>query len=379
MKRYNINSSIIQSINFQLVIPVDPIHCFDDIDNCETRNWVVPGETLFFFIRSSASILQLDAISFNIFLRKKQIKSRRSTLAASPTTDFRLTECFLEVCETKTLHKFETTNPFHLPNGDAIYPLSIKIPVSMVTPFVIEAYTPRKATPIAKAEMKPINPFNVSIKSQTTSVSYITQFDIDTTFRQQSIEKVFIESTDLEFDTKPPHNSLDYQSNIKVEKPCNLHCQVHPDERFSVVYSLLPLTELGAVALSNFVVNFSINWTYNNLKFTSIWCYDFTSLSLGIAMLLPPVTTKALQTTTVPLRITNMIEARKDIEIVFDGGSIQPIAQRIKLPAISTGESITLNVSFLPLNSGYHQLKFWAEENGNKIEPLFPTYIEVIE
>ena len=147
----------------------------------------------------------------------------------------------------------------------------------------------------------------------------------------------------------------------------------------SAFFSLVPLTELGAVTLSNIILNFKITWKIKDLLYTTIWFAEMDWPSFGIAMLLPPVTTKALKTTTVPLRITNLKEPKKDLELVFDGGAIQPVAQRIRLPEIATGESITVNISFLPLNSGYHQLKFWAEENGVKIEPLFPTYIEITD
>lgn len=379
MKRYNIDPSIIQSINFKIVIPIDPQHCLGDIDNCETRNWTVPGETLFFFIRTSASILQLDTLTFSIFLKKKQVKSRRSTLITASTTDLVNAEYYLDINDTNTLHQFPSMVPFHLPNGEAIYPLSIKIPISMITPFSLEVYTPRKKEPIAKVDMRPISPFNVTIESHSTSLSLITLFSIETAFKIQGIDKLYVESADIDFDTRPPHNGKDFKSIIKIDKPCNCKCEVIDGQKLNAVFSLIPLTELGAATLSNIVLNFKVTWKIKDLMYTTIWVAEMDSPSFGMAMLLPPVTTKALKTTTVPLRITNLKEPRKDLELVFDGGAIQPVAQRIRLPEIGTGESITVNISFLPLNSGYHQLKFWAEENGEKIEPLFPTYIEITD
>lgn len=53
--------------------------------------------------------------------------------------------------------------------------------------------------------------------------------------------------------------------------------------------------------------------------------------------------------------------------------------EKLQLPDIEPDSSITVNIGVLPLSIGYHQLKFWIEENGEKIESLFPTYISVIE
>ncbi|KAK8891041.1 hypothetical protein M9Y10_028245 [Tritrichomonas musculus] len=379
MKRYNIDPSIIQSINFKIIIPVNLQNCLNDIDNCETRNWVVPGETLFFIIRTSASILQLDTLTFSVFLKKKQVKSRRSTLTTASSTELVNAEYFLDIIDTNALHQFPSMVPFHLPSGEAIYPLSVKIPITMNAPFSLEVYTPRKKAPIAKIDMRSISPFNVTVESHATSLSLITLFKIEALFKVQGIDKLYIESADIDFDTRPPHNGKDFKSNIKIDKPCNCKCEVVDNESLSAVFSLIPLTELGAATLSNITLNFKITWRIKELAYTTVWIAEMDAPSFGMAMLLPPVTTKALKTTTVPLRITNLKETRKNLELVFDGGAIQPVAQRIRLPEIATGESITINISFLPLNSGYHQLKFWAEEDGVKIEPLFPTYIEIVD
>ena len=86
-----------------------------------------------------------------------------------------------------------------------------------------------------------------------------------------------------------------------------------------------------------------------------------------------------MQTTTVPLRITNLRDTARDIELAFEAGTIQPIAQKIKVPRLEKGASRTVNISLLPLATGVHKLKFWAEEGDQKIEPMFPTFITVVE
>ncbi|OHT10953.1 hypothetical protein TRFO_19525 [Tritrichomonas foetus] len=378
MKRFNIDESILKSISFEIVVPFNPARCFDKIETCETRDWAIPGEKLFFFLKASASILQLNSLSFSVFANKKQVRSRRSTLLISSTTNF--TDQYIEPTETKTHHKLPSMSPFRLPDGTAIYPLFVQIPITLMTAFDIEVFIPRVSRSVAKKEIHPVFPFSVTFKQHQTTLSSIAQFFINISLKGQDINELDIESTNIGFDTRPPHNEEDFKSNIQIVKPCNLKCKICDDQNLSSVFLLSPLTENGALMLtSNLVIHFLLSWRIKELSFTSSWIVEMKTQSIGLTMLLPPVTTKALTTTTVPLRITNLKEARKNLELIFDGGAIQPVAQRIQVPEIPSGSSVTMNISFLPLSAGYHQLRFWAEENGKRIDPLFPTYINVVD
>ena len=357
---------------------MDPSHCYENISQCETRDWAVPGEKLFFIIKASPSLLRLDALSFRVVANRKTLRSRRSTLLHTPTLV--LEDLYIDAIETKEGYKCPQMSPFRLPDGHAIYPTFVEIPISLTAGVTLEVYIPRFSAPVAKKDLKSLSPFSVSLKKHASTISYILQFNISVCLKGQEIDEVEIESTDIMFDSKPPHNEENYLSNILVNKPCNIKGVMLDNQNLSAVFSLSPITEIGSAMLSDILILFMVKWKIKNLLFTTKWKVNLTNpSSLSMAILLPPVTTKVLSTTTVPLRITNLKEVKNNIELVFEGGAIQPVAQRIPIPELPVGESLTMNLSFLPLSTGYHQLKFWVEDKGVRIDPLFPTYINVIE
>lgn len=380
MKRINTNDSIFQQMKFKLIIPVDPIKCSENLEQCPTRNWGVPGEILYFYILTSSTILQLDSLSFSIFVNKKQAPSSRSTLSYSEA--FPSTHKSLDICETRTLHEFNIKNaPFRIPDGRAVYPLSVRIPITMTTPFNIDIFLPRTQVPVLRAEMVPLIPFDISVLQRSTSISTIIHYNILATLRSTSVKKVQIDDADVEFDTKPPHNNEDIISNIQIVKPCQkfVKCKVQSDDQFSVLFSFIPLSEIGALMLSNLALRFLITWRYENLSYTTVWESKFESASLGITLLVHPVTAQLMNSTSIPMKISNFKDEKRNIEIFFDNGPLQPVMEKFKVSEIEPNSSITVNIGVLPLSVGYHQLKFWAEENGERIEPLFPTYISVTE
>ncbi|OHT05876.1 hypothetical protein TRFO_26230 [Tritrichomonas foetus] len=378
MKRDHIDESILSGMKFELVVPLDPLHCFDDIENCERRTWGVPGEVLHFFILTSASILQLDSLSFNVLVSRQRSMSRRTTLIYAP--NFEINDNFIDSCETKTNHRFPTNEPFRLPDGRAVYPLTVKIPITMSATFSLEVFLPRKVQPIAKVELRSIQPFTVTFEQFSTAVSSIAKFNITTSLKSDVVKEIQLQSADVEFDTHPPNHEEDYLSHIRICKPSPFNCASHDDDNMSVIFSFIPLSEKGAVMLTNLTLHFMITWRVMNLEFTIIWEAKMENSSLGLAMLLPPITAKVNQTTTIPLRITNLKSPKKEnLEIVFEGGPIQPVAERVKVPDLDVGSSATVNISLLPLSIGYHKFTFRAEDATSKIYPLFPTYISVVE
>ena len=380
MKRINTNDSIVQQMKFKLIIPLDPIKCTENIENCQTRNWGVPGEILYFYILTSSTVLQLDTLSFSVFINKKQSPSSHSTLSYSEAISDHHKP--LDICETRTLHEFNLKNtPFRINDGRAVYPLSIRIPINMTTPFNIDIYLPRTQVPVLRTEMIPLIPFDISVQQQSTAISTIIHYNIFATLKSTDAKKVHIDNVDIEFDTRPPHNNEDIISNLQIVKPINnfAECDVKSDDHLSVLFSIIPLTEIGALMMTNLALHFLISWRYENLVFTTIWESKFKSPSLGITLLVHPIPIHLMNLASIPLKISNFDKEKRSIELFFDNGPLQPVMEKCKLPDIEPNSSITVNIGVLPLSVGYHQLKFWAEENGEKIEPLFPTYISVIE
>lgn len=380
MKRINTNDTIVQQMKFKLIIPLDPIECTKDIENCQTRNWGVPGEILYFYIITSSTVLQLDTLSFSVFINKKQAPSSRSTISFSEAISD--SHQLLDICETRTLHELNLKNtPFRLPDGRAVYPLSIRIPINMATPFNIDIYLPRTQIPVLRTEMVPLVPFDISVRQQSTAISTVIHYNIFASLKSTEAKKIHIDNVDVEFDTRPPHNNEDIISNLKIVKPLEsfAECDIKADDHFSVLFSVIPLTEKGALMLSNLSLNFLISWRYENLVYTTVWESKFKSPSLGITLLVHPIPIHLMNLASIPLKISNFNKEKRTIQLFFDNGPLQPVMEKYQLPEIEPNSSITVNIGVLPLSVGYHQLKFWAEENGEKIEPLFPTYISVIE
>jgi hypothetical protein len=151
------------------------------------------------------------------------------------------------------------------------------------------------------------------------------------------------------------------------------------DESVSAIFIFRPLTELGACLLAGGSLCLGVEWHIDCLHFVSEWVSVVETNALGFALLIPPVTVEVMRTVSVPMRITNMRAARRSIDLVFEGGALQPTNQRVHIPELEKGASCTLNISILPLIAGDHKLNFWVEDAGRRVDPLFPTYISVVE
>lgn len=376
MKRINVDASIVNTMDFEIFIPEDPSHCFEsDLHTVETRNWAIPGEMLYFFIKTSPSVLQLDAITFSPYIVRKSVRSRRSTLMI-PVSQGHSAK-FIDISSTTTHHGFPSMRPFRLASGHGIYPMCIKVPIDMTVLFSIQVFIPRKSNPIAQTDMKALIPWNVTWEMHSTTVSLVAQFTTVAMLKGSLLHSVQMESTNIAFFTKPPHNEDDFATNIEIVKPGGASIALKDEDSMPSVFIIRPLTEAGASLMSNNMLEFMIDWKYKNLKFTSHFATEVEFESLGFTLLLPPVTTDLMKRVTVPMRITNLRSEKRNVELVFEGGPIQPTAQRIKVPELGVGDSCTVDISLLPLMEGYHKLSFWAEEDGRRIDPLFPTYIHV--
>ena len=91
------------------------------------------------------------------------------------------------------------------------------------------------------------------VRKQSAAKSTIIHYNIFTTLKSTDAKKVHIDNVDVEFDTRPRHNNEDIISNIKIVKPSNNFAEydVKSDDHFSVLFSINPLTEIGALMLSN--------------------------------------------------------------------------------------------------------------------------------
>lgn len=379
MKRINVDSSIISAMSFQVFVPVDPEHCFDsDLHNIATRDWAVPGEMLSFYVMTSPSVLQLDALTFSPYLSKKTVRSRRSTVFNNVVPI--ICTGFIELAATTTYHRFKSMKPFRLESGHGIYPMCVKIPNSMSVPFFIDVFIPRQANPITRIEMRCLLPFTVTWTMHVTPVSVVAQFNSSVTLRGTALESLEIEDTHAAFVARRESGGEDVASNVEIQKPQTGTGTVCDDDTISSVFIIKPLTEVGASLIANNTLQYMMDWRYKNLRFTSHFNVEMSGESLGFALLLPPVAAEVMRGVTVPMRITNVRNEDQNLDLVFEGGPIQPAVQRVKLPELAIGESCTIDVSLLPLVAGYHRFSFWAEtKDGTKIQPLFPTYIRVVE
>ena len=379
MKRINVDSSIISTMTFEAFVPADPCNCFSgDVHEVATRSWAVPGETLYFFVKTSPSVLQLDAITFSAYVSRKAIRSRRSTVM-NPITP---TVCadYIDITGTTTHHSFPTMKPFRLETGHGIYPMLVKVPLDLMVPFYIDVFIPRNKTPIARVEMRIVHPFSVTWELHASTVSLVAQFTCSVALKGLPITSLELENTHVAFLTKPSNSDDDFASNIEIVKPANVQATMKDDDCISSVFIMRPLTEAGASLLANNLLEFMIDWRFENLRFTNHFMAEVSNECLGYALLLPPVTTEVMKRVTVPMRITNMRSQKQNIDLVFEGGPIQPTVQRLKVPELQIGDSCTLDISLLPLVAGCHVFNFWAEgDDGHRIRPLFPTYIRVTE
>ncbi|KAH0790592.1 hypothetical protein GPJ56_005447 [Histomonas meleagridis] len=364
---------LIESFSLELIIPEDPEHCFEDVDNCPQRRWAVPGEDLFLFIKTSPSAFHINCLSFNVRIVGTHLSSRRSTFGHMSTS--LMTN--LDQIKTIVNHSFPPMTPFRTDSDCIIYPLKILIPPTMRTQFKIEAYIPGRAKSIQSHTLQIFSPFNVFFRSEPTTGSLILQFNIECDLRMNL--PVELESTDVEIEAENPQILHDFQSNIKITNPSNIKCTVKNEMSLSSIFIFVPLTSIGASMLPHLITNFSINWNVKSLSFKSVWTTDIEKETFGISILIPPITAKVNQTTTVPFRLTNANDVAKSIDLVFEGGYIQPVAKRVHVPNIEPNSSTTIDISLLPLAVGYHPLKFWAENAQKRIEPMFPTYVFVKE
>jgi hypothetical protein len=207
----------------------------------------------------------------------------------------------------------------------------------------------------------------------------VTVYKITAALKFSLLKLVEVENTNLRFASPPPNDEQDFESHIEILNPAPVKATMVDENVLSTAFLLRPLTEFGASLLTNNLLHFSVDWRFESLRYTTQWTTEIRSRSLGFALLLPPVAAQVMQTVTVPVKITNLRAGNRQIELVFEGGAIQPTAERLKVPELGEGSSTTVNISILPLMAGEHRLKFWAEENGKKIYPLFPTYISVVE
>ena len=203
MAKTILDPSIITKMTFQIFVPLNPATCFQDLDHVQTRNFAVPGEVLSFFVKTSPSILQLDSFSFSAYIFDKPVRARRSTLIHP--VQMNVSAKYVDPTATICHSSFPYMKPFRLPNGYAIYPLTVQVPANYSNPFYLDVYIPGKTTPIARTEIRPILPFSVSWEQHTTAVSYVAQFGIQTVLKGTKFNSVEIESTDISFDTRPPH------------------------------------------------------------------------------------------------------------------------------------------------------------------------------
>ena len=365
-------------MSFEVFVPADPEGCFDgDMHAVKTRDWAVPGEMLYFFVKTSPSVLQLDAITFSAYISRKTVRSRRSTLAntLAPTLS---PEKYVDLEATTTYHRFPSMKPFRMESGHGIYPLCVKIPTEMTVPFIVEVFIPRKATPITKVEMRSVLPFMVTWAVHVTTVSLVAEFTTAVTLKG-AMEPLVVENTHATFCVKPANSGEDVASNVEIIKPQNGVATVTDEETVSSVFIMKPLTETGASLIANNTLQYMVDWRCGSLRYTCHYSVDVSNQALGFALLMPPVATEVMSAVTVPMRITNVRNVNQGIDLVFEGGPIQPAVQRVRLPELKIGESCTIDVSLLPLVVGYHKFSFWAEtDDGTKIHPLFPTYIRVI-
>lgn len=375
----NVDASIISTMTFDAFVPADPLSCFNtDLHEVETRNWAVPGETLYIFVKTSPSVLQLDAITFSPYVTRKSVRSRRSTLM-SPITP---TVCadYIDLTGTTTHHSFPTMKPFRLESGHGIYPMSVKIPLDLAVPFYVDVFIPRSKTPIARVEMRTVLPFTVTWELRSSTVSLVAQFATSVSLKGCPINSIELENTNVAFLTKPSNIEGDFESNIEIVKPAKVSATMKDDDTISSVFIMRPLTEAGASLLANNLLEFMVDWSYKNMRWTNHYMVEVSNQCLGYALLLPPVSTEVMKRVTVPMRVTNMRSEKKRIDLVFEGGPIQPTVQRIRLPELRIGDSCTIDISLLPLVVGCHMFNFWAEcEDGQKVAPLFPTYMRVTE
>jgi hypothetical protein len=269
--------------------------------------------------------------------------------------------------------------PFRIVTGEGIYPMSMKIPLEMTHAFSLRAFLPGRGDKGARVDLKPVNPFSVVWARDTTTVSLVTRFKIEMVLKGLPFPSIEIEGTNVALRSRLKSQVEDFESCIEILKPSQCNGEMKDEESVTSVFLFRPLTELGACLLADSLLHFMVDWRVANLRFTSEFTAELRSKSLGFALLLPPLTAEVMKTATVPMRITNLRAETRTIALFFEGGPIQPTTQVMHVPELAPGASYTLNISVLPLLAGEHRLDFWAEEDGVRIDPMFPTYITVVD
>jgi hypothetical protein len=359
-------------------VPLDPATCFEgDLNAVQTRKWVVPGETLCFFVKTGKTCLQLDSLPFSFRLTRRPVAARRNTLTVPVLSP--IAPKSVDITGVVGHQSFKSMQAFRLPTQEAVHPMVAKIPLTLNSPFLLQIFIAGQKAPVTEVELRPISPFQIAWDLQATTVSLVAIYKITSALKFTFLKMVELEGTSLRFATPPPNDEQDFESHIEILNPAPLKANMVDENVLSAVFLIRPLTEFGASLLTNNLLNFSVDWKYETLRYTTQWTTEVRSRSLGFALLLPPVAAQVMQTVTVPVKITNLRAGNRQIELVFEGGAVQPTAERIQVPELAQGSSTTVNISILPLMAGEHKLDFWAEENGKKIYPLFPTYISVVE
>jgi hypothetical protein len=368
-----------QSITGEVVVPTDPANCFNQaIHEVDSRNWFVPGETLLFFLRTAPSSLQLDSMLFSHRFVHQHVPTRRETVSLG--TSMPRASKALPLSSSISHQSFKSREPFRLPTGEGIYPMSAKIPQSLTSPVVLEVHLAGQKTPIASLPLRPLLPFETELEIRSTSVSLVAIFKITTSLKHSGLHSVDVNSTSLFFKSTPPNDGQDFERHIDVIDSAPLAHSVMADcNKRTSVFVLRPLTELGAVIMANNRINFSVHWSCGFLKFTNIYSSEIKSECIGFAFLTSSVTAELMKKVIVTMKITNLHPEKKKVDLVFEGGPVQPTTQRIHVPELDRGASTTIAIAILPLAVGDHKLVFWAEEGGRRVDPLFPTYISVVK
>jgi hypothetical protein len=253
--------------------------------------------------------------------------------------------------------------------------MSIKIPLDLNHPFQLTVVLPGSNFS-AKADLRPVSPFTVTLERHSTTVSLVAQFVVTATLKMNVFTSVDIDAATCSFAS---NRDEDFESHIEIMRPAPVRATMRDDESVSAVFIFRPLTELGACLLAGGSMCLGIEWHIDCLRFVSEWVSAVETNALGFALLIPPVTVEVMCTVSVPMRITNIRAERRSIDLVFEGGALQPTNQRIHVPELERGASCTINIGILPLIAGDHRLNFWVEDGGRRVDPLFPTYISVVE
>ncbi|OHT16319.1 hypothetical protein TRFO_41891 [Tritrichomonas foetus] len=360
-----INLELTRDIPFKIIIPLSIPDEIKDVANLETRDWLVPGEKLIIFVEMGRCITSLDEFSFYC-----------TVTDAEHTPQFKRRQRFLSLSSMSTKKHLPNLSTIKVDDGRMYFPVRIQVPNSTTRRYVVSAFCLRNTTPVTQLECYSLQPFIVTWSKHLTPQSIIVLLSIKCNIPENWKENIPISAANLKFNESAEDEQL-FSKSIAIIKTADSSYTLSNGDVASVAFTLKPLSDEGAIRVSKMPLSFSISWKASEIEYVATFPFNVGKQKSDLVISAPMVKCELLKPSSIPLRITNMKNEPRKVDLCFGSGKIQPMTKRQEIDFQGGFEAKSIEFGFIPLCIGEHKLKIWAEDGEDSIYPMFPICLSV--